>query len=83
MTQRPGRDFWVNVCSPCPCRQLHPTNPFIVDMLMIQNIFPPRLIVDRLHSKQLVILKRNHFVQNILDLHLESKTVFKGARKVH
>lgn len=83
MTQGPGWDFLVNTCSPCHCRQLHHKNPFILDKFMIQNIFLPGLIADRLHSKQLVILKCNNFVENILGFHLESKTVFKGARRVH
>lgn len=51
-------------------------------MFMIQNIFLPRLIVDRLRSKQLVILKCNNFIKNILVGHLENTTVLKGAREV-
>lgn len=81
MTQGSERDFLVNMCSPCHCRQLHHINPFILGFMM-QNIFLPGLIVDRLHSKQLFSLKCNDFAKIILGFHLESKTFFKDARKV-
>lgn len=57
MTQGSERDFLVTCEVPVIVGSYIITNPFTLDMFVIQNIFLSRLIAHRLHSKQLFLPK--------------------------